>query len=188
MVEIGKLTGEYDATGYIGVRLSHGEVLFARPLMQVPTIASYTKEWVDAYGGNFLAVVAYENDMHERPILMGVIPLKNPSFPEEGFENNYFFTTPKFRLHVDDNANKITIDTLETNAQILLGNKDVTESAMLGDKWKAWAKKLVAEIGKIKVIAPSGLTSEPINKAAIDLLKEDLELDPILSKTVKLKD
>lgn len=188
MIELGKLTGEYDESGYVGVSLSTGEELFARPMIQAPIVANYTKEWVNSYGDNFLAVIAYENDAEERPILMGIIPLRNPKFPEEGYENNYFFTTPKFRIHVNDDDNKIIIDTLEDQAEILLGNKNVTEQAMLGNKWKNWATRLLTAIEKLTVIAPTGVTSVPVNKAEFTALKTDSELNDILSDTVKLKE
>lgn len=160
MLNTGRLTGDYDKeSGYIGVKLSHGEELFARPLCQIPVVASYTKQWVDKYGGNFIALIGYENDLKERPILLGLVPLKNPKFPVEGYENNYLILTNNFRVWINDTDNELVLDTLE-DGKIKFVDKDVTEPAMLGNVAVGLFNEFIQDIGNIGTIVTStGVTS-----------------------------
>lgn len=153
MLNTGKLTGKYDSSGYIGVKLAHGEELFARPMCQVPIVANYTSHWVEKYGDNFIAVVGYENDVRERPLLLGLIPLKNPKFPEEKYEEqNYFFTTVNFRVWANDKENELVVDSLEDGGKIKLGNKDVDEPGVLGNVAVDLLNEFIEDIGKLSAI------------------------------------
>jgi hypothetical protein len=40
---------------------------------------------------NFIALIDYENDVKERPILMGLVPLKNPKYPEEVMRTTFSY-------------------------------------------------------------------------------------------------
>lgn len=160
MLTTGILTGDYDEeSGYIGVKLSHGEEVFARPMCQVPVVASYTSMWVKKYGKYFIALVDFENDVKERPILMGIMPLKNPSFPAEGYENNYFMITSNFRFWINDDNNEIVIDVLE-DGKIKFGGKDVTEPAVLGNVAVTLLNDFIKDLGNIGTITTSsGVTA-----------------------------
>lgn len=160
MLNTGKLTGDYDAeSGYIGVKMSWGEEIFARPMCQIPVVASYTKQWVDTYGQYFIALVDYENDLKERPILMGLIPLKKPQFPAEGYENNYLILTKNFRVWINDDANELVLDVLEDGV-IKLVDKDVTEPAVLGNIAVSLLNEFITDIGNLgTIVTSSGVTS-----------------------------
>jgi len=128
----GKFTGEVDETGYIGVQ-TLDETLFARPMMQAPFIGIPDKNWVDTYGDNYFALISYIDDSYERPVLLGIIPKSKPTFPDEGYDKYYYFLSAKFRLVLDDDNNECIIDVLD-GGTVKLGDKDVTESGVLGDK------------------------------------------------------
>lgn len=148
MIHLGRFTGEIDEeTGYVGVKLME-DSLFARPLMQPPFIAIPDKNWVNKYGKHYMAVVAYEDNVEERPILLGVIPHAKPKFPAEGYDKNYYVISEKFRVLLDDENNNCIVDVLD-GGNILLGSKDVTEPAVLGNKNEEVLKKLAQEITNI---------------------------------------
>jgi hypothetical protein len=160
MLNTGRLTGDYDAeSGYIGVKLSHGEEIFARPMCQIPVVGSYTKKWVEKYGKHFIALIDYENDVKERPILMGLVPLKNPKYPEEGYENNFFLISNNFRVWLNDDDNEMVLDLLDDGI-IKLGGKDVTEPAVLGNVAVTLLNEFISDLGKLGTITTStGVTA-----------------------------
>lgn len=191
MINTGTLTGDYDASGYVGVKLSHGEEIFARPIMTGPMVANYTKDWVDAYGKNFIAVIGYENDLKERPLLMGIMPLKNPKFPVEGYENNYFVTTKNFRLWFNDDDNELVVDVLKEGGTVKLGNKDVTEPAVLGHVAVNLLNEFIDDLGKVATITTSSGVTYSINTSPnwpTLVSKWQQKFGDMLSETVYLKE
>lgn len=133
MICIGKFTGEINADGTIGVLMPFGELLYARPCFTFPLFSVITKEWLDVYGDKFLAYVDFIDDLPQTPVLIGLAPLFNSTFPTEGLQNNTFLHTKNFRFWIDDVNNKCIIDSLN-NGEILLGDKNVTEPGVLGNK------------------------------------------------------
>ena len=184
MIELGKFTSDISEEGYIGVQIAPNVEIYARPVMAFPIIACITPKWLEDFGDKFQAVVDYEYDTYENPLLIGIVPIKNTNFPTEGYEDNYFFYGNKFRIWLDETNNKCVVDVL-ADGKVMLGNKDVTEKAMLGNKFNTLFDKLIDEIKKITVVSPVGATSTPVNSPALDALKQ--EFAQTLSETVKLK-
>lgn len=126
---------------------------------------------------------------------------KTPQKPEELKDiKNYWFMTPKgHRVELDDTNLKIVVTLLE---KLLLGDKDVTEPAVLGNVLKAKleslctktatactkAQSLSTKVAQITVPTPLGPSGVPINapefgqlatefaviKSEIDTLKDSL--------------
>ena len=66
-----------------------------------------------------------------------------------------------------------------------MGNKDVSEPLVLGDKLKSYLDDLVDAISQITVISPVGTTSAPTNIATFTQLKT--KHTSLLSEKVKTK-
>lgn len=144
MIEIGTFTGELSDEKYVGVKLLHGEEIFACPVFAFPLIAVVTQEWLDGVSDKYMAVVGYQDDLREKPLLIGLKPLKNSNFPSEGYEHNYYLYSKYFRIRLDDQNKKCIVDCLDNNAMIMLGDQNVTEPGVLGDK-NAEALKTLAK-------------------------------------------
>lgn len=179
MIDYGKFTGEMHE-GYVEIQMPT-EILYARPVFAFPLIATITEEWLAEYKDNFLAVVDYIRDASEKPLLVGLMAIPDKNFPEEG-EKNYFIITKKFRAWINDADNKFIVDALD-NGEILLGNKDVTEPVLLGDKWKSLMDDLLDALAQLTVVSPVGTTSVPVNVASFQAIKAQLQT--ILSQKVK---
>lgn len=75
MIEFGKITGEVE-NNLMQVKMRTGESLFA-PMAIVGTGVSIPSlKWVTANKDNFLALVTYEKDILENPIVVGFYPVK----------------------------------------------------------------------------------------------------------------
>lgn len=75
MIEFGKITGEMEGN-YMEVRMRTGECLFA-PITTVGNSVSLPSEdWVKEHKDSFLALVAFEKDILENPIILGFYPVK----------------------------------------------------------------------------------------------------------------
>lgn len=184
MIELGKFTGEIDDHGYVGIIIDEDTQLFARPLMSFPNVSVINQRWLDHFGNKFQAVIDYELDTYENPILIGMLPLKDTDFPAETYEDNMFFYGVNFRVWFNEKNNEWTLDVIN-GGKILLGNNAVTEQAVLGNKLNTWCDNLIEAIKAITVISPVGPTSTPVNSAAFDTLKSQFNTN--LSNTIKLK-
>lgn len=75
MIEFAKITGEVE-NNYIEVTMRTGESLYA-PLIVVGTDVTLPSEkWISEQKDNFLALVAYEKDIPESPMVIGFYPVK----------------------------------------------------------------------------------------------------------------
>lgn len=75
MIEFGKITGTTD-NNLVEVRLRTG-VSFLAPLAVVGTgVTLPSVQWVSDNKDNFLALVAYEKDIYENPLIIGFYPVK----------------------------------------------------------------------------------------------------------------
>lgn len=145
MITIGKFTGEIEDNQLVIVELLNGDVAACRPSFAFPMVAVPTKKWLDKYSDKYMAVVAFVDDYKEKPLLIGMRPLMDINFPTEGYENNYLILSEQFRLWFNDDDKKLIADVLN-DGKILLGNKDVTEPGVLGNKNEAVLKKLAQEL------------------------------------------
>lgn len=75
MIEFMKLTGKVEED-YLEVRCRTGETLLA-PMMNVGTSTSLPTEiWVGENRDNFIAIVSYEHDSYNKPLVLGFLPVK----------------------------------------------------------------------------------------------------------------
>lgn len=75
MIEFGKITGEVEGN-LLQVKLRTGESLFA-PIVVIGMGTSVpSTEWVTSNKDNFLALVAYEKDMCDSPMIIGFFPVQ----------------------------------------------------------------------------------------------------------------
>lgn len=72
MIEFAKILGEVENHSY-RVKFRTGETLLV-PIMVGSGIVAPSKEWVKDYKDDFLAVVAFEKDILENPIIIGFFP------------------------------------------------------------------------------------------------------------------
>lgn len=136
-----KLNGKLLDGKFIGFKLPGGPNLYARPCFSFPVIAVPTQEWLDEYGSKYLAIVTLEEGTEEW-LFMGLVPLDSNAPVLEGYENNYFVISKYFRIHLNDSDKVCVIQCLDNDGKILLGNKDVTEPGVLGNKNSDALKKL----------------------------------------------
>lgn len=109
MIEFGKITGEVDGN-LVQVRLRMGESFFA-PMAVVGTDVSVpSEEWISANKDNFLALVSYEKDIYESPIIVGFYPVK-------GADSSSYNTTERLLAMVT----KLVEQLLKAKVNTLLG-------------------------------------------------------------------
>lgn len=209
--ELGTLTGEVE-DAHVEVETLMSVKRMCKPMFAFPVIAHASKNWVEKYKDKFQALIAYENGNKEKAIMLGLVPIgKGDVLPEEGLEDNVYMISEKFRTWMNDKDNQYVIDTLD-DGEILLGNKDVTEHAVLGDIMQKWLedyidkhKEIVAKckdmntsISQLTVNTAVGPSSPPVNIADFAqfiadfaLFSTDLDtlksrLPDLLSQKVKL--
>ena len=188
MLVLGRLTGEVQDE-LIEVELQFGMKRFCKPVFAFPLIAAPYTDWVTEYKDKYMGLVGFANnkkgDNLEEALLMGIIPLKDNQTPVETLDQgNVFIMTKNFRLWVDDTGNKYIVDVLNAG-EILLGDKNVTEKAMLGDTTVQMLSDIITQILAITVATPAGTSGPPLNAAAFSALQAQLQT--LLSQTVKLK-
>ena len=75
MIEYAKMTGEVEGN-LIQVRMRTGECIFA-PMVVVGTSATVpSKEWVTENKDSFLALITYEGQDYNDPMMIGFFPVK----------------------------------------------------------------------------------------------------------------
>jgi hypothetical protein len=202
MILLGVLTGE-TKDELIEVQLHFGMKRMCRPVFAFPFLSAPYKDWVDTYKDKFMGIVTFLNndkgDNFEEAILIGIMPLPNNSTPQEKLsDGNTILLTKNFRQWIDDQNNKYIIDVLN-NGKILLGDKNVTEQAVLGNKAVQFINDLITQINltldqcaSITVVTPVGNSSPPVNAPAFMAIKAQITLlqqtiNTILSNTVKLR-
>ena len=75
MIEFGKITGDMDGH-YIEVQMRTGEHLYAPLVVMGNSVSVPSESWVKANKDNFLALVAFEKDILENPMVIGFYPVK----------------------------------------------------------------------------------------------------------------
>lgn len=211
IIELGSLTGEVE-DAYVEVETRMGVKRLCRPMFGFPTMGRPSKNWVTKYKDKFLAIFMYENGNKEKAVMLGLIPIGDNNIPAEGLDDNIVTISEKFRTWYNDKDNKYIIDAL-SDGEILLGNKDVTEPALLGNKFKTWAETscekaktlstkaqdISTQCATIIVNTAVGPSSVPTNASQFTTLASDcaqLALDfqqlktdvpNLLSQKVKLK-
>lgn len=75
MIEFGKITGGTDGN-LLQIRMRTGEHLFAPLTVMGTGVSVPSKEWVINNKDNFLALVTYERDMDDEPMIIGFYPVK----------------------------------------------------------------------------------------------------------------
>lgn len=198
MIELAKLTGNI-VDNMVEVDIGRDVIRLCTPVFAFPLIAMPYKEWLTAYKDKFLAIISYQEGNMEKPLFLGLKPILDNNFPVETFDQNAFIVSKEFRVWINDKDKKITIDIIGSG-KIMLGNKDVTEHAVLGDTAKDWLKDisdkladLCLEVSKITVPTPSGPSGVPVNLPAIIKIQtavkslQQAPLNKILSKSVLLK-
>lgn len=182
MMELVKLTGKVKDGLYVEVEMLFSVKRWAKPVHGFPFLGMPTQKWVDKYKNTYMGVVS-EYGKKSTLLLMGVVATDNGKTPSETLNGNTFVLTEKFRIWIDDNNNKLTIDTLD-EGEILLGNDKVSEPVLLGKKTRDFLEEFISEVSAITVTTSLG-TMPILNKIQVEKLK--LKLDDLMSKKVKTK-
>ena len=138
MIEFAKITGEVE-NQYIQVKMRTGESLFA-PFMLVGTdVSAPSKEWISANKDKFLALVSFEKDIPESPIVVGFYPVK-------GADSSSYNTSERLLAVVT----KLTEQLLTAKVNTMLGPQPfMPDSIQVFNELKtelAEIKKLILEI------------------------------------------
>ena len=197
MLELAKLTGEVKDF-HIEVMTKMGTRRFCRPIFAFPLLARPSTAWVNKYKDKFFAAITHEINNPEKVLFIGLVPMESNGLPEEGVDDNVFLLSEKFRLWFNDEENKTVWDSLD-GGELLLGDKNATEHALLGDKTIQWLEDLSDQVMDLAdqcalitvptVVGPSGV---PINAAAFNTISLSVsalqgQLNTLLSELVKLK-
>ena len=75
MIEFGKITGDVDGH-YIEVQMRTGEHLYAPLVIMGNSVSIPSESWIKANKDNFLALVAFEKNILENPMVIGFYPVK----------------------------------------------------------------------------------------------------------------
>lgn len=75
MIEFGKITGSMEGH-YIQVRLRTQECLYAPMITFGNSVSIPSEQWITENKDNFLAVVAFEKDLLQNPMIVGFFPVK----------------------------------------------------------------------------------------------------------------
>lgn len=81
MIEFGKITGDMDGH-YIEVRMRTGEHLYAPIVVMGNSVSIPSSEWIKSNKDNFLALVTFEKDILESPMVIGFYPVKGATSSE----------------------------------------------------------------------------------------------------------
>lgn len=83
MIEFGKITGEIE-DGLVQVKMRTGECLFAPLTIVGNGVTVPSDDWIKSNKDSFLALVTYEKDLLQSPIIIGFYPLKSYSTENSG--------------------------------------------------------------------------------------------------------
>lgn len=180
MILLGRFTGEV-VEDMVEVELKFNVTRLCTPVFAFPLFGQPHKEWIDKYKDKFMAVIAFEEENNmEKPLLIGLKPLKNNSLPAEGLDQMTYLMSTNFRVWMNDKDNELVIDVLN-GGKVKLGDKNVTEHAMLGDKTATFLndiidlmKDLCDKVAAITVSTAVGPSSPPVNVADIILVKTQI--------------
>lgn len=81
MIEFGKITGNMEGNLY-QVMLREGECLYAPIAVMGNNVSAPSEKWVQANKDKFLALVTYEKDIFESPVIVGFFPVKGAKSEE----------------------------------------------------------------------------------------------------------
>ncbi len=180
----GKLTGNMTDNGYVYVKLATGIEIPCLPTFAFPIIFRPNKNWINKYKDNFYAIVTTEENNDERHLLIGLVPLVTKEFPENTLDGSHYILTEKFQVWIDDKENKFIVKPLE-DGEILLGDENVTEPLVLGNKMESLWKELISVLEGMTFTNSAGTTLVSNNITAISALKE--KFNTTLSKKNKTK-
>lgn len=74
-MEYAKITGKVSGK-LIQVKMSTGESLFAPIAISGINVTLPSDTWIRENKDNFLAIVAYDNDEYDEPVIIGFLPVK----------------------------------------------------------------------------------------------------------------
>ena len=77
MIEFGVLTGEID-NSLLRVQYRTGEKFWAKMAMIGNNVSLPSETWIKTNCKNFLALVSFEKDLNETPIIIGFYPVNDP--------------------------------------------------------------------------------------------------------------
>lgn len=77
MIEFGVLTGEID-NNLLRVQYRTGEKFWAKMAMIGNNVSLPSETWIKTNCKNFLALVSFEKDLNETPIIIGFYPVNDP--------------------------------------------------------------------------------------------------------------
>ena len=81
MIEFGKITGEVE-NNLIRVTMRTGESLYAAIATFGTNVSAPSEQWIKDNKDNFLALVTFEKDLDEAPIIIGFYPVRGASSAE----------------------------------------------------------------------------------------------------------
>lgn len=198
MIDIAKITGEVKDE-YVQVITRMGVKRYVKPMFAFPLVARSYKSWITKHKDKFMAVIAFEQDILEKGVMLGLVPLPGNNLPAEGLDDNVIMFSEKHRVWLNDTDNEMVLDLLENGGWIKLGSKDATEHGLLGDKTKKHledlcdkAQDMATAVAQLTVSTAVGPSSVPINAAsfvqlAVDFVTIKTALADILSEKVKLE-
>ena len=75
MIEFGKITGEVE-NNLIQVKMRTGENLYAAVTTMGTSVSAPSEKWIQDNKDNFLALVTFEKDLDESPMIIGFYPVR----------------------------------------------------------------------------------------------------------------
>lgn len=107
MIEFVTLTGEMHE-GHIGCSYM-GRNFYAKPVLHTAFQSVPGKKWLKKYAKEFFGVVGYVTDQLEKPILLGVVPIKQAKYKEPIFEDSHFIRSEKYSVEINDKDSTFSI-------------------------------------------------------------------------------
>lgn len=108
MVEYVKILGsDEDDNKFLRLKARTNEEFIAPMVIVGTSTLLPSKEWVDKNKDNFLAIVTYEKNLNENPLIIGFLPLEK----SDATEYNFLYLCTEVLLKLLDQLGKAKVNT-----------------------------------------------------------------------------
>lgn len=107
MIEYTKIISSEDEEKYIKVKARTGEEFVAQMCITGISALLPSKVWIDKNKDNFLAIVSYEKNLLENPLIIGFLPLEK----SKATEYNFLYLCTEVLLKLIEQLGKAKVNT-----------------------------------------------------------------------------
>lgn len=201
MIEFCTLTGEIE-NGMVGCK-SFGKFFFARPVFGTAFQSIPSQMWLNKWKDHYFGLVTYENrkgeNSHDRPLFLGVVPVKKAENQGSQLEDKHKINTAKYRVHIDDTNEHLTIERFNGvsihikgdnvfigSRKINLGKETADYKAVLGDIAQVIIEtfaqimmdaKVLTMMGPQPFMPPTQIQLQQLKNRVVTMLSQIVRLD-----------